>query len=197
MERKKLNDDSITPALVKRMKTNLLVKAIPSDINDVLTRIKLGRTLYGPAGVHAGVLDDPWCSTCQQEDNLEIEDSLVHSLFSCPHMFNIIEGITKYFLNITPTCTDFIMGVSQSNIDHTINKQYGCLITSLVYNITVHLVTKRRRACKPLVASLIIREVISCLESFKDNCPRHQITGILLDPTIAHFTTYNENLLLD
>ena len=45
---KKLNDDSITPALVKQMKTNLLVKAIPSDINDVLTRIKLGRTLYGP-----------------------------------------------------------------------------------------------------------------------------------------------------
>ena len=94
------------------MKTNLLVKAIPSDINDVLTRIKLGRTLYSPPGVHTGVLDDPWCSTCQQEDNLEIEDSLLHCLFSIPHMLNIIEGITKYFLNTTPTCTDLIMGVS-------------------------------------------------------------------------------------
>ena len=27
------------------------------------------------------------------------------------------------------------MGVSQSNIDRNIDKQYGCLITSLVYNI--------------------------------------------------------------
>ena len=143
--------------------------------------------------VHAGVLDDPWCSTCQQEDNLEIEDSLVHSLFSCPQMLNIIEGITKYLLNTTPTCTEFIMGVSQSNIDHTINKQYGCLITSLVYNITVHLVTKRRRACRPLVASLIIREVISCLANFKDNCPRNTLSGILSNPIIAHFTTFKLN----
>ena len=44
---KKLNGDSITSALVKRMKTNLLIKAVPSDINDILTRIKMGRTLYG------------------------------------------------------------------------------------------------------------------------------------------------------
>ena len=102
---KKLNDDTITSTLVKRMKTNLLSKAIPSDINDVLTRIKLGRTLFGVAGVHAGVKDDQWFSTCLQEDNLEIEDSLVHSLFSCPHILNIIEAITKYFLITTPTCT--------------------------------------------------------------------------------------------
>ena len=39
------------------MKTKLLVKPLPSDINDVLTRIKLGRTLYGQPGAHAGVLD--------------------------------------------------------------------------------------------------------------------------------------------
>ena len=179
------------------MKTNLLVKPLPSDINDVLTRIKLGRTLYGQPGVHAGVLDDPWCITCKQEDNLEIEDSLVHSLFSCPHQLTIIKGITKSFLNTTPTCTGFIMGVSQSNIDQNIDKQYGCLITSLVYNIIVHLITNRRRACKPLVVSIIVREVISCLESFTDNCPSHQVTGILLNPSIAHFTKYNETLLLE
>ena len=162
-----------------------------------LTRIKMGRTLYGLAGVHTGVLDDQWCSTCLQEDNLEKEDSLVHSLFSCPHMLNIIEGITKYFLNTTPTCTAFIMGVSQSNIDHTINKQYGCLLTSLLYNITVHLVTKRKRACKPIVASLIIKEVISCLANFKDNSPRNPLSGILSNPIIAHFTIFKPNLLLN
>ena len=45
-----MNGDSITSALVKRMKTNLLIKAVPSDINDILTRIKLGKTLYGQQG---------------------------------------------------------------------------------------------------------------------------------------------------
>ena len=70
--RKKLDDSTITSLLVKRMKLNLLSKALPSDANDVLTRIKLGRTLYGYSGMHAGVLDDPWCTNCMKEDNLEI-----------------------------------------------------------------------------------------------------------------------------
>ena len=95
--KKKLNDDTITSTLVKRMKTNLLIKEIPSDINDILTRIKLGRTLFGPQGVHAGILDDPWCSICQEEDNLEIEDSLAHHNYSCPYIFLIIREVSKYF----------------------------------------------------------------------------------------------------
>ena len=146
---------------------------------------------------HVGVIEDQWCSTCLKEDNLEIEDSLVHSLFSCPHILNIIEAITKYFLITTPTCTAFIMGVTQSNIDHTINKQYGCLLTSLLYNITVHQVTARKRACKPIVPTLIIKEVISCLSTFKDISPSNPLSGILSNPVIAHFTQFNPNLLLD
>ena len=85
------------------MKTNLLIKAVPSDINDVLTRIKLGKTLYGQQGVHAGVLEDPWCPTCKEEDDLEIEDSLAHSNYSCPHVFRIIEDMSKYFFETIPT----------------------------------------------------------------------------------------------
>ena len=179
------------------MKTNLLIKAVPSDINDILTRIKMGRTLYGQQGVHAGVLDDPWCTTCKQEDDLEIEDSLVHSNYSCPHVFNIIEGISKYFLETIPTCKDFILGVFQSNIDRNLDKQYGCLISSLIYNLTVHLITKRRRACKPLVGSQIIKDIISNLQSFTDNCPTHKVSGMLLQPSISHFLKYNETRLLE
>ena len=94
--RKKLDDITITSSFVKRMKLNLLSKALPSEANDVLTRIKLGRTLYGNSGVHAGILDDPWCTNCVREDNKETEDSLFHSLYNCPHVFKIIQALTKY-----------------------------------------------------------------------------------------------------
>ena len=178
------------------MKTNLLIKAIPSDANDILTRIKLGRTLYGQQGVHAGVLDDPWCSLCKEEDDLEIEDSLAHSNYSCPHVFRIIRDMSKYFLVTIPTSKDFILGVTKSNIDHTLDKQYGCLISSLLYNLTVHLITKRRRACQPLVGSQIIKDIISNLQSFTAYCPTHRISGMLKLPSISHFLVYNEDHLL-
>ena len=76
------------------MKLNLLSKALPSEANDVLTRIKLGRTLFGKAGVHAGILEDPWCQICLREDNKETEDTLLHSLYACPHVYKIILSLT-------------------------------------------------------------------------------------------------------
>ena len=44
--RKKLDDITITSSLVKRMKLHLLSKALPSEDNEVLTRIKIGRASF-------------------------------------------------------------------------------------------------------------------------------------------------------
>ena len=178
------------------MKTNLLIKAIPSDTNDILTRIKLGRTLYGPQGVHAGVLEDPWCSLCKDEDNLEIEDSLAHSNYSCPHIFLIIRDVSKYFFVTTPTIKDYILGATNSNIDQNMDKQYGCLISSLLYNLSVQLITTRRRASQPLVGSQIIKDIISKLQSFITHYPSHRLTGILKLPSLAHFLVFNADILI-
>ena len=178
------------------MKTNLLIKEIPSDINDILTRIKLGRTLYGPQGVHAGILDDPWCSLCQEEDNLEIEDSLAHHNYSCPHISQIIREVSKYFFETTPSIKNYILGATYSNLDQNIDKQHGCLISSLLYNYCVHLITIRRRARQPLVGSQIIKNIISKLQSLILNYPSTRLTGILKLPNLAHFLVFNADLLI-
>ena len=178
------------------MKTNLLIKEIPSDINDILTRIKLGRTLYGPQGVHAGILDDPWCSLCQEEDNLEIEDSLAHHNYSCPHIFPIIREVSKYFFETTPSIKNYILGATYSNLDQNVDKQHGCLISSLLYNYCVHLITIRRRARQPLVGSQIIKNIISKLQSLILNYPSTRLTGILKLPNLAHFLVFNADLLI-
>ena len=132
LERKKLNDDPITSTLVKRMKTNLLIKEIPPDINDTLTRIKLGRTLYGPQGVQY-----------MQEYSM-IPGA--HSVKRKTHIFPIIREVSKYFFDTTPSIKNYILGATNSPLDRNIDKQYGCLIASLVFYYCVHMITTRRRA---------------------------------------------------
>ena len=177
------------------MKTNLLIKEVPSDINDTLTRIKLGRTLYGPQGVHAGIIDDPWCSLCQEEDNLEIEDSLAHHNYNCPHILPIIREVSKYFFDCTPSIKSYIMGVTNSPLDQNIDKQYGCLIASLVFNLSVHMITTRRRAKQVLVGTIIIKNIISKFQLLLLHYPSSKLKGILQQPSLAHFLILNNDLL--
>ena len=195
MERKKLNDDTITSFLVKRMKTNLLIKEIPSDSNDTLTRIKLGMTLYGPQGVNAGISDDPWCSLCLEEDNLEIEDSLEHHNYSCPHILPIIKEVTNYFLDYTPSIKSYIMGVTSSPLDLSIKKQYGCKIASLIFNYTVHLITTKRRAKQVLVGNGIILNIISKFKYLLLTYSSTKLSGIIKNPLLNHFLILNPDLL--
>ena len=177
------------------MKTNLLIKEIPSDSNDCLTRIKLGRTLYGPQGVNAGISDDPWCSLCLEEDNLEIEDSLEHHNYSCPHVLPIIKEVTNYFLGYTPSSKSYIMGVTSSPLDLSINKEYGCKIASLICNMTVHMITIKRRAKQVLVGNGIILRIISKLNYLLLTYSSSKLTGTIKNPLLTHFLTLNPDLL--
>ena len=183
---KKLNDDTITSSLVKRMKTNLLIKEIPSDVNDCLTRIKLGRTMYGPQGVNAGISDDPWCSLCLEKDNLEVEDSLEHHNYSCPHVLPIVKEVTNYFLGYTPTCKSYIMGTTCSPLDISIRKELGCKISSLICNLAVHMITTKRRAKQVLVGNILIVAIISQIKLLLTRSASN-IKGTLQTPTLTHF----------
>ena len=53
------------------------------------------------------------------------------------------------------------------------------------------------RACKPLVATIIIREVISCLSTFTKLTPSSQLAKTLSNPLLAHYITYNPIILID
>ena len=192
--KKKLNDDTITPSMVKRMKTNLLIKEIQSDANDCLTRIKYGRTMYGSQGVHAGVLDDPWCSLCRELSNIEVEDSFVHYNYSCPHVLPIITEVTQYFLGHTPTCTNYIMGMTCSPLGQSIQKELGLKISSLILNQTVHFITTRRRAKQALEGTGIIIQIISHLSKLSLIPTTKKLQGIFNSAPFQHFLTLTPNL---
>ena len=192
---KKLSDDTITPSLVKRMKTNLLIKEIPSDANDCLTRIKFGRTMYGQQGVNAGISDDPWCSLCLEISNLEVDDSFEHHNYSCPHVLPIIKEVTNYFLGYTPTCKNYIMGITCSPLGLSIKKELGLKISSLVCNQTVHLITTKRRAKQVLIGTSLIVQIISQLKQLSLILPDTNLTGIISSPLFKHFTILTNSKL--
>ena len=177
------------------MKTNLLIKEIPSDANDCLTRIKFGRTMYGPQGVNAGITDDPWCSLCLELSNTEVEDSFAHYNYSCPHVLPIIKEVTQYFLGRTPTCTNYIMGMTCSPLGQSIQKELGLKISSLILNQTVHFITTRRRSKQVLDGTSIIIQIISHLTKLSLISPHSKLQGIFSTQPFKHFTLLTDNLL--
>ena len=166
-------------------------------MNDCLTRIKYGKTLYGRAGVHAGVLEDPWCPTCLKEDNLEIEDSTLHSLYSCRHAYRTVLSLSDYCFLAIPTGTEFILGVTTSKINQAIDKQTGCLMTSLINNYAAHIITTKIRANKSLVAVVIIKEIISQLNNILLLTPQCTASKVLNNPLFSHFTTFTRSRFTD
>ena len=142
--------------------------------------------MYGPQGVNAGISDDPWCSLCLEKDNLEVEDSLEHHNYSCPHVLPIVKEVTNYFLGYTPTCKSYIMGTTCSPLDISIRKELGCKISSLICNLAVHMITTKRRAKQVLVGNILIVAIISQIKLLLTRSASN-IKGTLQTPTLTHF----------
>ena len=165
-------------------------------MNDCLTRIKFGRTLYGRAGVHAAVLEDPWCPTCLKEDS-QVEGSLIHSLYECRHTYNIVWSLSKYFFDTTLTRTEFILGVTDSKINQNINKETECLLTSLVNNYALHIIASKIRDRKALVPEIILKEIITQLRTNKLLKPQCTAARALASPHLTHFTNFDRSFFTE
>ena len=149
--------------------------------------------MYGPQGVNAGISEDPWCSLCLEKDNLEVEDSLEHHNYSCPHVLPIIKEVTNYFLGYTPTCKNYIMGITCSPLDLSIKKELGLKISSLVCNLAVHLITTKRRAKQVLVGTGLIVLIISQIKQLLLTLPDTNLKGIISSPLLKHFTILTQS----
>ena len=144
--------------------------------------------MYGQQGVNAGIIDDPWCSLCLEISNLEVEDSFEHYNYSCPHVLPIIKEVTNYFLGYTPTCKNYIMGITCSPLGLSIKKELGLKISSLVCNQTVHLITTKRRSKQVLIGRSLIIQIISQLKKLSLILPDTKLQGIFSSPLFKHFT---------
>ena len=62
--RAKLADNLITRTQLKQARINLHTKFIGSNVADILTRLKLGKTLFGTQLYKCGITNTPFCKTC-------------------------------------------------------------------------------------------------------------------------------------
>ena len=92
-----------------------------SEIACKVTRLKLGKTLFGNQLPHIGSDETTFCKTCLRETQTETIEDLTHATFSCPHTQAIITEITQHFF---------------PNIEHTLS--HKDIILSCIDNLHVH-----------------------------------------------------------
>jgi hypothetical protein len=121
--RSKLNDHTITSNHIKQTRKNLQSRYLGSDTVDILSRLKMGKTLFRNQLQHIGTTETLHCPTCMRENNTEITEDLIHATFSCPYIHTIIDEITNTFfpyLQSNFTHRDTLLSII-SNI-HTLNE---------------------------------------------------------------------------
>ena len=82
----KLNDDLVTRGQIKQSMINLQSKYICSDTADTLSRLKLGKTLFGNQLFRIGITDTPSCTTCLRELGTEISENITHATYTA-HLY--------------------------------------------------------------------------------------------------------------
>ena len=151
--RSKLNDTTITSKHIKQFRKNLQSRYISSEIACKITRLKLGKTLFGNQLPHIGSDETTFCKTCIRETQTETVEDLAHATFMCPHTQTIIDAITQHFFpeNVhTLTPKDIIL----SCIDN-LHKYYegkpGQILFSLVWdNYLYYIMTCRAKNTTPI-----------------------------------------------
>ena len=93
----KLNDNLVTRNHVKQSMINLQSKYICSDTADLLSRLKLGKTLFGNQLFRIGITETPSCITCYRELGTEISENIIHATYDCTFVSTIIREITNTF----------------------------------------------------------------------------------------------------
>ena len=85
---------------------NLQSNYLSSDKADMLSRLKLGKTLFGNQLWKIGLTDTPFCHTCLKEMLTEIPKNSIHATFVCTFVATIIAEITSTFF---PNIKDYFL----------------------------------------------------------------------------------------
>ena len=190
--RKKLSDDSITNSDIRQMKINLHSTYLPSDQLDKLCRIKLGKTQFGMASVHAGTTDDPWCKKCLNRVQHEVENTLLHSFYTCPSTKMLIAATIAYFAPGSPfpdgktvilsTKTPVFNNLPKSDLG---NQLSSLVLDKLMYTISLQLDKQTLPSTQKLI-QIITSDLMTLVKSR----PASKLSKLLADSELTHYTKY-------
>jgi hypothetical protein len=102
--------------------------------------------------------DDPFCETCRNNSNTEVQEDYKHALYACPNAQLIIKHLTTTFFPNTPNPQFNISVILDSNTKK-ISKDYDCQggrdFINLIWDLYQVLVTMDHTAEKTPNKNLI------------------------------------------
>ena len=176
--RAKLSDNLITRSHVKKSRINLQSKYISSDIADVLSRLKLGKTLFRNQLYKISLTDTPSCITCHKELGLDISESITHATYECTFVATIIAEITlTFFPNINDNfyLRDIILATI-TNKHPLYEGPDGQQLASVIWDIFLSYIMKCRSAGKTPVAAICLHEIRSQLNRILKILPNSKVS---------------------
>ena len=188
--RKKLSDDSITNSDIRQMKINLHSTYLPSDQLDKLCRIKFGKSQFGMSSVHAGTSEDPWCLKCLNRVNQEVENSILHSFYTCPSTKTLIAATIAYFApgSNFPDGKTVILSTNNTVFDNLPNSDLGKQLSSLVLDKLIYIIALQLDK-QTLPSTLkLIQMITSDLSTLVKCKPASKLGKLLKDPLLTHYT---------
>ena len=142
---------------------NLQSKYICSDTGDILTRLKLGKTLFGNQLCKIGITDTPSCTTFYRELGTEISENITHATFNCIFVSSIIGEITNTFFPNTNNhffLRDIILTTTTTT--HPLYEgPTGRQLMDAIWDIFLCYVMKCRSSSRTPIASICLHEIRS------------------------------------
>ena len=174
----KLNDNLVTRSQVKQSIINLQSKYICSDTADTLSRLKLGKTLFGNQLFKIGITDTPSCTTCYRELGTEISENITHATYDCTFVSTIISEITKTFFPNTNNCfflRDIILAPTTK--DHPLYEgTTGRQLVAVIWDTFLCYIMKCRSRSKTPTAAICLHEIRSQLNRILKILPNSKIS---------------------
>ena len=174
----KLNDNLVTRSQVKQSMINLQSKYICSDTSDILSRLKLGKTLFGNQLFKIGITDTPSCNTCYRELGTEISENITHATYDCTFVSTIISEITNTFFPDTTNTfplRDIILATT-TNTHPLYEGTTGRQLMAIIWDPFLCYVMKCRSRSKTPIAAICMHEIRSQLNRILKILPNSKIS---------------------
>ena len=159
----KLGDYQVSTSQLKQARINLHSKYLGSDAADILTRFKLGKTLFGTQLFRCGISDTPFCNTCLRELDEEIPENITHATYACDFVAPVVNKVIKtYFPHSETTFTipDIILATITDK--HTLfTGKTGQLLASLIWDYFLKYIITCRNNKKTPIPSICLHEIRS------------------------------------
>jgi hypothetical protein len=178
----KLNDNTITNTQVKQTRKNLMSRYLSSDASDILSRLKMGKTLFNNQLHHIGREDSPHCKNCLRESNTETHEDMKHALHNCPTIQHLMSHVTQMFFpnnNHTFSSKNTILAIME-DFHPLYEGKAGHTLASLVWDSFNKYIMVCRGKNKIPLPLQVIKEIKQDVKLIQNLLPKTMVSKYIL-----------------